>query len=49
MREVFVIDSVNDFFGRDDAAIGPNVQNVEMKRDILIGAALGFEGLMMKA
>lgn len=46
MRQIFVVDLVDDLFGGQSASIGQNVQNIEVKRDILIGKALGFEGFV---
>jgi len=46
MREIVIIDAIDNLSGRKRAAIGQQVHHIEVEGDVLIGKAFGFKSLV---
>ena len=43
VREVVIVDPINNFLGGQRFAISKDIQNVKVQSDVLVGKAFGFE------
>ena len=46
MREIVIVDAIDNLPGRKCAAVGQQIHHIEVEGDVLIGKALGFECLV---